>query len=103
MKAGPSRIDARMLVDELAVLTTNKGLETVKLLDISVSGARIELHEPLKNSPKTLQWFPIPGVGMKLKVELLWKRKTVAGIHFVKPGTRERHFLKALIKRHRSE
>lgn len=98
--SAPTRHGERFLSHRPAQLAENAAI----LLDVSESGARLRSSGKLKKGEKVqFRWRPVPGGPLlTLESEILWSDRELAGIHFLSLSARERAFLRALVRFHRS-
>lgn len=74
---GPQRVHQRMEVGIAARLQTLDGLQNVRLVDLSQSGAHLILSEPAPLKQAVLSWLDFEVFG-----DIAWQRGDDVGIQF---------------------
>lgn len=74
---GPKRVHQRMEVGIAARLQTLDGLQNVRLVDLSQSGAHLILSEPAPLKQAVLSWLDFEVFG-----DIAWQRGDEAGLRF---------------------
>lgn len=82
---GPAKVQrrrfARIAANQLAIAECGERYFTVKLIDLSSNGARIEINENL--DVLSMTHLIIPDIGGRLRCERVWQDGQIVGLRFL--------------------
>lgn len=82
---GPAKIQrrrfARITANQLAIAECGERYFTIKLIDLSSNGARIEIKDDL--DVLTMTHLIIPDIGGRLRCERVWQDGNTVGLRFL--------------------